>query len=110
MLLFPAATDRCDCGTDSNTKRWEMSANGIGDIARRKMRVVLFRHSRVGVSELRGNDAHRYAAHGKRRRSPAKAALPALPKMDLQRAAACQPIASRSAGLESDRSGYFLER
>jgi hypothetical protein len=44
-----------------------MSANGIGDVTRRKMRVVLFRHSRVGVSELRGNDAHRYAAHGKRR-------------------------------------------
>ena len=50
----------------SNAGRREMSADRVGDVAWRKVRVVLFRHPRVGVSKLFGNDAHRHAAHGQR--------------------------------------------
>jgi flagellar biogenesis protein FliO len=31
---------------------------------RRKVRVVLFRHARVGMTKLLGDDAHRNALHG----------------------------------------------
>jgi hypothetical protein len=41
-----------------------MRADGIGDVAWRKMCVVLFRHAGVGVA---GDDTHRHAAHGERR-------------------------------------------
>jgi hypothetical protein len=42
-------------------------ANGVRDVARRKVRIVLFRHPRAGVAQLFGNDAHRHAAHDERR-------------------------------------------
>ena len=51
----------------SNSKRREMRADRVRDIGRCKVRIVLFRHPRVGMAELLGNDAHRNAAHGKRR-------------------------------------------
>ena len=40
-----------------DTKRREMGPDGVGDVAWRKMRVVLFGHARVGVTELSGDDA-----------------------------------------------------
>jgi hypothetical protein len=41
--------------------------NGIGDVARGKVRIVLFSHPRVGMAKLFGNHAHRQAAHGQGR-------------------------------------------
>jgi len=40
-----------------------MRPNGIGNVTRRQMSVVLFRHARVLVAELGGDHAHRHAAH-----------------------------------------------
>ena len=48
----------------SNSKRRKMGADGVGDVGRCQVRVVLLGHSRVGVPKLRGDDAHRHAAHG----------------------------------------------
>jgi hypothetical protein len=31
------------------------------------VRVVLFRHARIGVAQLFGDDSHRHATHGERR-------------------------------------------
>ncbi len=44
-----------------NAQRREMGANRLGDLARRQVRVVFFRHARVGVAELFGDDPHRNA-------------------------------------------------
>ena len=44
-----------------------MRADRVGDVGRRKVRVVLLRHPRVGVAKLFGDDAHRYALHGEGR-------------------------------------------
>ena len=48
-----------------NSERRERGANCLGDIVRREMRVVTFRHARVTVAELRRDDAHRDTAHSK---------------------------------------------
>ena len=39
----------------------------VGDVVRREMRVVLFRHAGIGVTKLLGDDGHRDAAHGELR-------------------------------------------
>src|SRR4051812_16661343 len=41
--------------------------DGLRDIARREMGVVLLRHAGVGMSELGGDDAHRHPVHGQMR-------------------------------------------
>src|SRR6266478_5624783 len=53
--------------TARNSEVGKICTDRIGDVARSKMGVMLLRHTCVGVAELRGNDAHRHAAHGKRR-------------------------------------------
>jgi hypothetical protein len=55
--LFIAAADRCDDDVASNAEVREVGADGVSNIARREMCVVLFRHARVRVAELRGDDA-----------------------------------------------------
>ena len=49
----------------SNAERWEVRADRVGDVRRRKVRVVLFRHPRIRMAKLFGNDAHRHATHGR---------------------------------------------
>ena len=44
-----------------------MCADRVRNVARRKVRVVLFRHARIGVAELFRNDTYRNTFHGKRR-------------------------------------------
>ena len=44
-----------------------MGANRIGNVARGKVRVMLFGHTRILVTELGGDDAHRNATHGEHR-------------------------------------------
>jgi hypothetical protein len=56
----------CNGGVVSNAERWEMCSDRVGNIARSKMRVVLFRHARVRMAELFGNDSRRHAAHRQR--------------------------------------------
>ena len=51
----------------TDTEYWEMRAYCRSDIARGKMRVVLFGHARIRVAELLGDDPHRHTAHGERR-------------------------------------------
>ena len=53
-----------DVVIDRDAKRWEMRADRVGDVGRRKVRIVLFRHARVGMAKLFGNDAHRNTLHG----------------------------------------------
>ena len=43
-----------------------MRADRVGDVGRRKVRVVLLRHPR-SAAKLFGDDAHRYALHGEGR-------------------------------------------
>jgi hypothetical protein len=54
--LFPAA-DWCDVHLAGNSERREMRADCIRDVRRGQMRIVFFRHPRVGVTELSGDDA-----------------------------------------------------
>ena len=61
---WPFAGDWSQRAFLCNSQRREMGSNGVGDIARSQMRIVLLRHSSVGVAELFGNDTHRNAAHG----------------------------------------------
>ena len=58
---------RSDAGISRNAKRRKMSADRVGDVRRRQMRVVLFGHPRIGMTKLLGDDAHRHASHGERR-------------------------------------------
>ena len=64
--LLPSASNRCDDCRIRDAKRWEMRAYRRSDIARGKMRVMLFGHARVGVTELFGDNAHGHAPHGER--------------------------------------------
>jgi len=57
---------RHDHLVSTDTEYWEMRAYRRSDIARGKMRVVLFGHARAGVTELFSDNAHGHAAHGKR--------------------------------------------
>ena len=43
-----------------------MLADGLSDVARREVSIVLLSYPCVTMSKLRGNHAHRDAAHGKR--------------------------------------------
>jgi len=45
-----------DISFTSNSQDWEMRADRVGNVTRRKMRVMLFSHSRAGMTELFGND------------------------------------------------------
>jgi hypothetical protein len=54
--LFPAA-DWCDVHLAGNSERREMRADCIRDVRGGQMRIVFFRHPRVGVAELSGDDA-----------------------------------------------------
>jgi hypothetical protein len=51
-------------GLFTDAERREMGADRVGDVTRSKMGVMPFGHSRVGVPQLSGNDAHWYARHG----------------------------------------------
>src|SRR5436190_16658868 len=49
------------------TELGKMRANGIGDVARRQMRVMFFSHPRIAMAELRRDDPHRNATHRQQR-------------------------------------------
>ena len=48
-----------------NSQFWKISPDGLRDVARRQMGVVLLRHAGVGMAELGGDDAHRHTIHRK---------------------------------------------
>jgi hypothetical protein len=63
LLARSPSFQGCDACLACNTKRREMRADRVGDVARRQVRIVLFRHPRVGVAQLLRDDAHRNSAH-----------------------------------------------
>jgi hypothetical protein len=54
-LLCSASADRCDGGVATNSERGQMGADRFCDVGRREVRVVLFRHARVGMAKLGSN-------------------------------------------------------
>src|SRR5262245_58874888 len=54
---------RHDHLVSTDTEYWEMRAYRRSDIARGKMRVVLFGHARVGMTELGGDDTQTNTLH-----------------------------------------------
>ncbi len=40
-LLFPATADRCDGGVATDSERWEMGADRVGNITGRKVRAYM---------------------------------------------------------------------
>jgi hypothetical protein len=56
-------SQRHDRFVTTDTKRREMGSDGVGDVAWRKMRVVFFGHARVGMTELRSDDAQANTLH-----------------------------------------------
>ena len=44
---------------------WKMRADGVGNVGWGEVGVVFLCHPRVGMAELRGDNAHRYATHCK---------------------------------------------
>ena len=46
-------------GIARNSERREMGADRVGDVARREVRIVLFCHPRIGVSEISCNYRNR---------------------------------------------------
>lgn len=54
---------RNDGGLIGNTEDWKMRPNGIGDVARCAMGIMLFSHAGVAMTKLRCDHAHRYATH-----------------------------------------------
>jgi len=65
LILF-SLSQRHDPLVTTDTEYWEMRAYRRSDIARGKMRVMLFGHARAGVTELFGDNAHGHAPHGER--------------------------------------------
>ena len=65
--LPPSSSNWGDDCRVRDAKRWEMRADRVGDVAWRKVGVVLLGHPRVSMAKLLSDDAHRYAAHGERR-------------------------------------------
>jgi hypothetical protein len=61
------AVHRNDRSLVINAKPWKLRPNGIGDIARCKVSVMLLGHTRIPVAELCGNDAHGNGAHRQHR-------------------------------------------
>ena len=64
LLARSPSFQGCDACLACNTKRREMRADRVGDVARRQVRIGLFRHPRVGVPQLLRDDARRHAPHG----------------------------------------------
>ena len=46
-----------DGGIINDSKFRKMRADGVSDVGRREMGVMFFSHARVGVTELRGDNA-----------------------------------------------------
>ena len=66
-ILSALPSQVCHRTVPGNSKRREMCSDRVRNVARRKVRVVLFRHARIGVAELFRNDTYRNTFHGKRR-------------------------------------------
>jgi hypothetical protein len=49
--------DRNDAGVVGDSKFRKMRAYRVSDVGRREMGVMFFSHARVGVTELRGDNA-----------------------------------------------------
>jgi hypothetical protein len=58
VSLFAAAADRPDVGSAANAQLREMCADRVSNLVAGKMCVVLFSHSRVGMTQLFGDDRH----------------------------------------------------
>jgi hypothetical protein len=52
-------------GFASQVQYWEIRPDGLRDVARRQMGIMLLGHSGVGMAKLGGDDAHGHAVHGK---------------------------------------------
>ena len=50
-------------GFPSQVEYWKIRSNGLRDIARGEVCVMLFGNASVRVAKLSRNDAHRYAPH-----------------------------------------------
>jgi hypothetical protein len=62
----------------ANAELREMRADRLRNVTRRKMRIVLFRHTSVSMAKLFGDNTHRHAAYGKRRILDSLMAGPAI--------------------------------
>jgi hypothetical protein len=56
-----------DIRIDPNSKRRKICTNRVSNVARGEMGIMFFSHASISMAELRGDDAHWHAAHGKRR-------------------------------------------